>query len=63
MAKADLSTGCFHIFWYVFLIILVVYAAIETGIFINPVGIIIVFVIVAGFVFFLILRLIKWVKF
>ena len=53
MAKADLSTGCFHIFWYVFLIIIVVYAAIETGTFVHPLGILLVFGIVAGLVIFL----------
>ena len=62
MAKADLSTGCFHVFWYVFLIIIVVYAAVETDTFSQPLGFIVVFFIVAGLVIFLIIRLIKWFK-
>ena len=62
MAKTDLSTGCFHVFWYVFLIIIVVYAAVKTGTFAHPLGIPVVFLMVAGLVIFLIFRLIKWFK-
>lgn len=62
MAKTDLSTGCFHVFSYVFLIIIVVYAAVETDTFSQPLGFIVVFFIVAGLVIFLVIRLIKWFK-